>query len=101
VFAESGPFRFLAPVESFIFKCAGVDSKTEMHWTSYCGALLMMNLLGLIALFGIQLLQGHLPLNPQHLKGVEPFLALNTAVSFVTNTNWQAYSGESPSAWQI
>jgi potassium-transporting ATPase potassium-binding subunit len=101
VFAESGPFRFLAPVESFIFKCAGVDSKTEMHWTNYCGSLLMLNLIGLVVLFGLQLLQGYLPLNPQHLKGVEPLLAFNTAVSFVTNTNWQAYSGESTLSYLV
>jgi K+-transporting ATPase ATPase A chain len=95
VFSDIVPTRFLAPIEKVIYKFSGVDPKKEMHWTQYLWALLLFNGGSLIAVFGLQIFQGFLPLNPQHLKGVDPLLAFNTAVSFVTNTNWQAYSGES------
>lgn len=81
-------------LEKSIYRLCGVDSQQEMNWKEYAKALLSFNLLGLIFLFVLQVVQGWLPLNPEHLSGVEPFLALNTAVSFVTNTNWQAYGGE-------
>jgi len=95
VFSERCAFTFLAPIESAIYRLSGIDPKQEMHWLRYLGALLLLNGWGLLAIFLLQVFQGHLPLNPMHLKNVDPVLALNTAISFVTNTNWQAYSGES------
>ncbi|MGB9804962.1 potassium-transporting ATPase subunit KdpA [Desulfofundulus sp.] len=87
--------RLLGPLEKMIYRLAGVDAQSEMNWREYAGALLAFNLLGMVILFLLQLLQGYLPWNPQHLGAVKPDLAFNTAVSFVTNTNWQAYAGES------
>ncbi|MBK5009582.1 potassium-transporting ATPase subunit KdpA [Pseudomonas sp. S60] len=84
----------LGPVERACYRLAGVSPGHEQGWRHYALALLAFNLAGFVLLFGVLLLQGHLPLNPQHLPGQEWSLALNTAVSFVTNTNWQAYSGE-------
>lgn len=82
------------PVERAIYRVCGIHPDDEQDWKSYTLALLAFNLVGLVLLFAILLLQGGLPLNPQHLPGLEWTLAFNTAVSFVTNTNWQAYSGE-------
>ena len=65
-----------------------------MRWTEYAIALLVFNLLGVLAVFALQRLQADLPFNPQHLPGVSPDSAFNTAVSFATNTNWQGYGGE-------
>ncbi|MBO3274513.1 potassium-transporting ATPase subunit KdpA [Pseudomonas schmalbachii] len=84
----------LLPAERLVYRACGIDPEREQDWKTYTLALLAFNLAGLAALFAILLLQGSLPLNPQHLPGLEWTLALNTAVSFVTNTNWQAYSGE-------
>ncbi|MBD9504073.1 potassium-transporting ATPase subunit KdpA [Pseudomonas sp. PDM23] len=82
------------PVEQAIYRACGIHPEDEQDWKSYTLALLAFNLVGLVLLFAILLLQGLLPLNPQNLPGLEWTLAFNTAVSFVTNTNWQAYSGE-------
>lgn len=82
------------PVERAIYRACGIHPEEEQNWKSYTLALLAFNLVGLVLLFAILVLQGLLPLNPQHLPGLEWTLAFNTAVSFVTNTNWQAYSGE-------
>ncbi|AEF16903.1 Potassium-transporting ATPase A chain [Thermoanaerobacterium xylanolyticum LX-11] len=89
-------FDFVAkPIEKFVYKITGIDESHEMNWKEYALSLLTFNLLGIIFLFIILVSQGKLPLNPQKLPGVSSWhLALNTAVSFVTNTNWQAYSGE-------
>ncbi|MBV4490732.1 potassium-transporting ATPase subunit KdpA [Pseudomonas oryzicola] len=84
----------LVPVEQACYRLAGVRSSQEQNWRQYSLALLAFNLVGFLLLFAVLLLQGYLPLNPQHLPGQEWSLAFNTAVSFVTNTNWQAYSGE-------
>ena len=84
----------LAPVEQGCYRLAGVRPEQEQNWKQYTLALLAFNLAGFLLLFAVLLLQGYLPLNPQHLPGQEWSLAFNTAVSFVTNTNWQAYSGE-------
>lgn len=81
------------PLERLTLKVVGTDGRGQ-DWRTYAIALVLFNLLGIILLFAILLLQGELPLNPQHLPGLEWTLALNTAISFVTNTNWQAYSGE-------
>ncbi len=94
----SGERTFLTPIfgwlERLIYKAGGVDPKRDMRWTTYCWALLAFNLLGFLAVLGLQLFQKSLPLNPQSLDNVPFGLAVNTAVSFMTNTNWQAYSGE-------
>ncbi|MBB1609706.1 MULTISPECIES: potassium-transporting ATPase subunit KdpA [unclassified Pseudomonas] len=84
----------LAPVERLIYRICGIDPRAEQDWKTYTLAMLAFNLAGLALLFAILVGQGMLPLNPQHLPGLEWTLAFNTAVSFVTNTNWQAYSGE-------
>ena len=84
----------LGPVEKVCYRIAGVDPATEQSWQKYTLALLVFNLMGFVLLFAILLFQQYLPLNPQQLPGQEWTQAFNTAVSFVTNTNWQSYSGE-------
>jgi K+-transporting ATPase ATPase A chain len=84
----------VVPLERGIYRLTRVDQSREMRWTTYAVAMLLFNFAGVIALFLIQRLQGSLPLNPQDFSSVEPRLAFNTAVSFVTNTNWQSYGGE-------
>ncbi|MGC8870334.1 MAG: potassium-transporting ATPase subunit KdpA [Brevinematia bacterium] len=84
----------LLPGESLIYRLLGVDYKKEMSWVVYAIHLLFFNIFGIFVLFLILVLQGYLPLNPQGFKGFSWDLALNTAISFVTNTNWQAYAGE-------
>nr|WP_318384966.1 potassium-transporting ATPase subunit KdpA [uncultured Enterobacter sp.] len=81
-------------VEQRLWRMLGINTG-EMGWRHYLLAILTINLLGLLALFIILMIQGVLPFNPQQLAGLSWHLALNTAVSFVTNTNWQSYSGES------
>lgn len=85
----------LRPVERGIYRIAGVDERAEMRWTTYAVAMLLFQLCGVVAVYLLQRLQHGLPLNPAGLANVEPRSAFNTAVSFVTNTNWQGYSGES------
>ncbi len=87
----NGKFKKL---EIFIFKIFGISNESQMNWKCYLLNLLLFNGIGLVVLFLLQLLQSNLPLNPQHLANVEPTLALNTAISFMTNTNWQSYAGE-------
>ena len=87
--------HLLGPIERLTYQIAGVRSESEMNWKQYSVALMAFNLLGIVALYLLQRLQGGLPLNPLSLPGVPDDLALNTAISFATNTNWQAYSGES------
>ena len=89
-----GKTSFLRPLESLAYRFASVDEHKEMDWKEYAYALLMFNAMGLIFVFALQILQGLLPLNPQSFSGVGWSSALNTAVSFVTNTNWQGYAGE-------
>ncbi|MCR1828637.1 potassium-transporting ATPase subunit KdpA [Pseudomonas oleovorans] len=84
----------LQPLERLCYRVAGVDPEQEQSWRGYALALLVFTLVCLLALMSILLLQGALPLNPQQVAGMSLPLAFNTAVSFVTNTNWQAYSGE-------
>ncbi|HEX2365172.1 MAG TPA: potassium-transporting ATPase subunit KdpA [Bradyrhizobium sp.] len=85
----------LRPIETGLYRLAGVDARTDQHWTAYAVAMLLFNAFGFLFLFGLQRLQDMLPLNPQTFAAVPPDLAFNTAVSFVTNTNWQSYGGES------
>ena len=84
----------LGPVEKVCYRLAGVEPGVEQSWQKYTLALLAFNLAGFVLLFSILLFQQYLPLNPQQLPGQEWTQAFNTAVSFVTNTNWQSYSGE-------
>ncbi len=84
----------VGPVEKLCYRVAGVDPSNEQSWRTYALALLMFNLLGFLLLFSVLVFQQYLPLNPQQLPGQEWTQAFNTAVSFVTNTNWQSYSGE-------
>ena len=84
----------LGPVERACYRLSGVDEHQEQSWQKYTLALLAFNLAGFVLLFAVLLFQEYLPLNPQKLPGQEWTLAFNTAVSFMTNTNWQNYSGE-------
>src|SRR5579875_1407676 len=85
----------LAPVEGIIYRITGVNPEEEMRWTGYCGAMLIFSAATLLLTYAIERTQQFLPWNPQHLGAVAPDLAWNTAMSFTTNTNWQAYSPES------
>ncbi len=84
----------LGPVERGLYRLAGIHERDEQPWTAYALSLLVFNLLGFLALYLLLRLQGWLPLNPAGMANVPPDLAFNTAVSFVTNTNWQNYGGE-------
>jgi K+-transporting ATPase ATPase A chain len=84
----------LHPVERFIYRLSGVKAEDDMDWKTYAIAMLFFNVLGLLAVYGLQRLQGILLLNPQGLGAVTPDSSWNTAVSFATNTNWQGYGGE-------
>ena len=86
--------RVLGPVERLLYRLCRVRPHEEMDWKTYAVAVLLFNGAGVIALYGLQRLQTYLPLNPQHFAGVAPDTAFNTAASFVTNTNWQSYGGE-------
>ncbi|HET9205912.1 MAG TPA: potassium-transporting ATPase subunit KdpA, partial [Burkholderiaceae bacterium] len=85
----------MRPIERLIYRTTGVHEAHEMRWTEYAMALLLFSIVSLLVLYAMQRLQGLLPFNPQGFSGVAPDLAFNTAVSFTTNTNWQAYFGES------
>jgi potassium-transporting ATPase potassium-binding subunit len=91
----------LAPVERGIYKICGIDANREQHWTGYALSLLAINLAGALVLYGLQRLQFWLPLNPAGMFNVAPDLAFNTAISFVTNTNWQSYGGESTMSYLV
>ena len=85
----------LRPVERLIYRLSGVDENHEMRWTEYAASMLLFSVVSMLLLYLIQRIQLHLPFNPQKFAGVMPeHLAWNTAASFTTNTNWQAYSGE-------
>ncbi|WP_447880607.1 potassium-transporting ATPase subunit KdpA [Serratia fonticola] len=90
---EGEPLPVLRHVEAAVWRCCGNDT-AEMTWWQYALAILWFNILGLVLLLVLLMAQGSLPLNPQGFPGLSWDLAFNTAVSFVTNTNWQAYSGE-------
>lgn len=85
----------LRPVERLIYKLAGTNENQEQHWTGYAFALLFFNFAGFVLVYLLQRFQGGLPYNPAGFGAVPPELAFNTAISFVTNTNWQNYGGES------
>ncbi|MGC8627172.1 MAG: potassium-transporting ATPase subunit KdpA [Acidimicrobiales bacterium] len=90
----SGRVRYLAWAERPIYWALGVDPEAEQPWPRYAGALIVFSGTAVLVTYAVQRLQGSLPFNPQHLGAVGPALAWNTAVSFVTNTNWQNYAGE-------
>ncbi len=85
----------LRPIERLIYRLTGVDDAHEMRWTEYAVSILMFSVVSMLLLYFMQRLQQALPFNPQGFGPVAPDLAFNTAASFTTNTNWQAYSGES------
>ena len=90
--------RIFRPLERLIYRLTGVpagEAEREMPWTTYAGAMLLFHAVSLFAVYVILRLQDHLPLNPQGMAGLTPDLSWNTAVSFITNTNWQNYGGES------
>jgi K+-transporting ATPase ATPase A chain len=97
VFAREKTFLdpVLRPIERLLYRVTGVDETHEMRWTEYATAMLVFSAVSMLVLYLIQRVQGWLPWNPQHFGAVTPeHLAFNTAASFTTNTNWQAYSGE-------
>ena len=87
--------RWIAAIEHPLFRLAGIRPDDGMGWKQYAVALLVFNFIGVLAVYALQRLQGVLPLNPQGLGAVAPDSAFNTAISFVANTNWQGYGGES------
>ncbi|MCL4255916.1 MAG: potassium-transporting ATPase subunit KdpA, partial [Anaerolineae bacterium] len=92
---KSTPFTpILAPIERGIYRLAGINPTEEQEWHKYALSLLIFNLIGFVMVFALQMLQGSLPLNPANVTSTSPDLAFNTATSFMTNTNWQAYGGE-------
>ncbi|RWD30373.1 potassium-transporting ATPase subunit KdpA [Mesorhizobium sp.] len=91
----------LGPVERRLYRISGTSEREEQHWTTYAAALLFFNLAGFLVLYVLQRLQGSLPLNPAGMTAVEPGLAFNTAASFMTNTNWQNYGGESTMSYLV
>jgi K+-transporting ATPase ATPase A chain len=85
----------LRPIERLLYRVTGVDENHEMRWTEYAISMLLFSVVSMIVLYAMERLQGYLPFNPQNFGGVSPaHVAFNTAASFTTNTNWQAYSGE-------
>jgi K+-transporting ATPase ATPase A chain len=87
--------RVFLPVERFIYRLCRIDPATEQRWTTYAYALLGFSIFSFVAVYVLQRVQGSLPVNPAELSAVVPHLSFNTAVSFMTNTNWQSYGGES------
>ncbi|WP_419694684.1 potassium-transporting ATPase subunit KdpA [Mesorhizobium muleiense] len=91
----------LGPVERSLYRISGTSEREEQHWTTYAAALLFFNLAGFLVLYALQRLQGSLPYNPAGMSAVQPGLAFNTAASFMTNTNWQNYGGESTMSYLV
>jgi len=87
--------------EALLYRVCGIDPRTEMGWREYAVALVLFNVLGAVVVYALQRVQYFLPLNPQHFTAVSPDSSFNTAVSFVTNTNWQGYSGESTMGYLV
>ncbi|TPL04574.1 MULTISPECIES: potassium-transporting ATPase subunit KdpA [unclassified Mesorhizobium] len=91
----------LVPIERGLYRLAGTSDREEQHWAVYATGMLLFNLAGLLVLYALQRLQGVLPYNPAGMTAVDPELAFNTAASFVTNTNWQNYGGESTMSYLV
>jgi K+-transporting ATPase ATPase A chain len=96
-----GRIRFLGAIERAIYALCGVDAREEQHWTVYGTAMLVFSLAGFVTLYALMRLQAVLPFNPQHLPAVREHLAFNTAMSFVTNTNWQSYVPETTMSYLV
>ena len=103
VFAGERTFLspLLRPVERLIYWCCGVDETEEQSWLTYAVSMLFFGVAGFVTLYALQRLQWYLPFNPQGQAGVEQVLAFNTAVSFVTNTNWQSYVPETTMGYLV
>ena len=95
-----GEITFLRPVERFIYRLSGVKGE-EQHWTTYTIAMLAFSVAGFVSLYLMQRLQAVLPFNPQGLAAVTPDLSFNTSISFITNTNWQSYVGETTMSYLV
>ena len=93
--------RLGRPFERLIYRLCGVDDGEEMSWSRYAISLVLFNVLGAVVVYALQRLQAHLPLNPQKFGAVSPDSSFNTAVSFVSNTNWQGYAGESTMGYLV
>ncbi|MFZ1988233.1 MAG: potassium-transporting ATPase subunit KdpA [Alphaproteobacteria bacterium] len=91
----------LRPLERAIYAICGVNEKEEQNWVIYTVAMLLFSLVGFVTLYALQRFQAVLPFNPQHLAAISPHLAFNTSVSFVTNTNWQSYGGETTLSYLV
>lgn len=91
--------KVLNPIENFIYKILRIDKDEEMDWKKYSISVIAFSVIGFVILFLLQMVQGILPLNPEGIKGMSWHLSFNTASSFVTNTNWQSYSGESQATY--
>jgi potassium-transporting ATPase potassium-binding subunit len=91
----------LGPVERVIYRICAVDEHEEQHWVTYAVAMLAFSITGFVSLYALQRLQSVLPFNPQKLGAVGPDLAFNTSISFVTNTNWQSYVGETTLSYLV
>jgi K+-transporting ATPase ATPase A chain len=91
----------LRPVESGLYRIAGIDPQREQHWLTYTVAMLLFHVGGFIILYALLRLQGSLPFNPAEMSAVAPDLSFNTAISFLTNTNWQNYGGESTVSYLV
>ena len=91
----------LRPLESLLYRLSGVNSAREQDWRIYAVGVLLFNLVGFLVLYVLMRQQDALPLNPQSFGGVAPDLALNTSISFITNTNWQNYAGEGTMSYLV
>ena len=89
-----GKFRFAGKIEGGLYRLCGIKADADMNWLHYALAILLFNGLGVLVVYAVQRLQFWLPLNPQSMANISPDSSFNTAISFVTNTNWQGYSGE-------
>jgi potassium-transporting ATPase potassium-binding subunit len=94
-------WRWGGRIERHVYRFCGIDARAEMGWSTYAIALLLFNLVGALILYALQRLQPYLPFNPQHFASVSADSSFNTAVSFVTNTDWQGYAGESTMGYLI
>lgn len=90
----SGLNKIISPLEELTYRICNIQPQAEMNWKQYITSMLLFNLLGFLVVYLIQRIQFYLPLNPEHFLNVNPSLSFNTAASFVSNTNWQAYAGE-------
>ncbi len=91
----------LRPVERVLYRACGVGEAEEQHWTTYGFAMLAFSIAGFVSLYALQRLQQFLPFNPEKMAAVSPDLALNTSVSFITNTNWQSYVPETTMSYLV